>query len=233
MEIVVRRSEDRGIFDHGWLRTCHSFSFADYQDPRHMGYKTLRVINEDQVQPGQGFPSHSHRNMEIVTVVVSGQLEHRDSMGNTSIIKPGEIQRMTAGSGVTHSEYNASRSEWVHLLQIWILPNRQGLKPSYEQKHFDPAGRQDRWRLVCSPDGEQGSVIVHQDAWIYETELAARGSLELTLKPGRGQWLQMISGEADLDGQRLSAGDGAAIGEAGRRKLKALQTTRCLLFDLA
>lgn len=232
MRIVIRRSEDRGIFDHGWLRTRHSFSFADYHDPGYMGYRTLRVINEDQVQPGQGFPSHSHRNMEIVTVVLSGQLEHRDSMGNTAIIRPGEVQRMTAGSGVTHSEYNASKSEWVHLLQIWILPNRQGLKPSYEQKRFEAAGRKDRWRLVCSPDGEQGSVIVHQDAWIHETELAERKSLELTLNPGRGQWLQMIGGDADLDGRRLSAGDGASLQDGGSCTLTALKTVRCLLFDL-
>ncbi|MCG3175251.1 MAG: Quercetin 2,3-dioxygenase [Candidatus Omnitrophica bacterium] len=231
--ITVRRSQDRGSYDHGWLRTSHSFSFADYQDPRHMGYRSLRVINEDHVQPGQGFPTHSHRNMEIVTLVLSGVLEHRDSMGNSSLIRPGEVQRMTAGSGVTHSEYNASKSDWVHLLQIWILPNRQGLHPSYEQKTFDPARREGRWRLLCSPDGEQGSVIVHQDAWLYETSLKAGAALDLKAVPGRGYWLQMISGRLELGGERLSAGDGAAVDSPGTLSLRGLESAHCLLFDLA
>ena len=209
--ITVRRSSERGHFDHGWLDTRHTFSFADYRDPRHMGFRSLRVLNEDRVRPGQGFATHGHRDMEIVSVVLEGALSHRDSMGNGSVIRPGDVQRMTAGTGVRHSEFNPSPSEPVHFLQIWILPDREGLSPGYEQKHVPPEERRDRLRLLASPDGADGSLTVHQDARIYATALGPGAEVRHRIAPGRHAWVQVTGGALDLNGVPLEAGDGAAV----------------------
>ena len=193
--ITIRHAGERGHFDHGWLDTHHTFSFADYHDERHMGFSDLRVINDDVVQPGQGFGTHPHRDMEIVTYVLEGELLHRDSMGNGSVIRPGEVQRMTAGTGVRHSEENASREQPVHLLQIWILPGQRGLTPGYEQTAFPEAERRGKLRLVASPDGALGSVTIHQDARMYATLLARGEEVRLPLAPGRRAWVHVARGE--------------------------------------
>src|SRR5207247_2933582 len=197
--IAVRPSAERGRSELGWLSSRHTFSFADYLDPRHMGFRSLRVINEDRVQPGAGFPTHGHRDMEIVTYVVAGALEHKDSLGTGSVIRPGEVQRMTAGTGVTHSEYNPSRIEPVHFLQIWLLPERQGLTPGYEQQAFSAAEMQGRLRLVASRDGRDGSVTVHQDARILAARLAPGDELVHSLAPSRHAWVQVVRGALALD----------------------------------
>jgi quercetin 2,3-dioxygenase len=235
--ITLRRSNDRGHFDHGWLDTRHTFSFGDYRDPRHMAFRDLRVINEDVVQPGAGFPTHAHADMEILTWVLSGALEHKDSMGTGSVIRPGEAQRMSAGTGVTHSEYNASRTEPVHLLQIWIIPERRGIHPEYEQKAFAEHERLGRLRLIASPDGAAGSLTLHQDVRIYDSLLELGATVRHEIPPGRFGWLQVARGGVLINGEHLTAGDGAAVsdettldvvGEApggGRGEV--------LLFDLA
>lgn len=225
--ITIRRSEDRGHFDHGWLETRHTFSFADYHDPDFMGFRALRVINEDVVEPGSGFPTHSHRDMEIITVVLEGAIEHKDSMGTGSILRPGEVQRMTAGTGVTHSEYNPSKTEPLHLLQIWILPHRKGLTPSYQQKAFP--GREGK-RLLASPDGSEGSLGIHQDARLYSVR-----SSEASHELGRGRhaWLQVARGRARLNGMDLSPGDGAAVSDEPHLSIVAEGDSEVLLFDLA
>jgi redox-sensitive bicupin YhaK (pirin superfamily) len=231
--VSVRPSAERGRSELGWLSSHHTFSFGDYVDPRHMGFRNLRVINEDRVQPGAGFPTHGHRDMEIITLVVAGTLEHKDSMGNGSVIRPGEVQRMTAGTGVTHSEYNPSRAEPVHFLQIWILPERQGLAPGYEQRAFPAAELQGRLRVVASRDGRDGAVTVHQDARILAARLAPGEEVVHALAPGRHAWVQVVCGALAMGGTALAAGDGAAVSGQARLALAARAPSDLLLFDLA
>jgi quercetin 2,3-dioxygenase len=231
--ISIRRSSERGHFDHGWLDTRHTFSFADYHDPKFMGFRALRVINEDRVQPGQGFGTHPHRDMEIVSYVLAGALDHRDSMGTGSTIRPGEVQRMSAGTGVQHSEFNHSQQEPVHFLQIWILPERRGLPPGYEQKRFPAEERRGRLRLVASPDGGDGSITVHQDARLYAALLAPGEEVRQAIGDGRQAWLQVARGEVELNGQRLAAGDGAAVSGEPTLSLRGRSDAEVLLFDLA
>lgn len=232
--IQVRRASERGHANHGWLDTNHTFSFANYYDPEHMGFRALRVINEDRVAAGTGFGPHGHRDMEIVTYVLSGAIEHRDSMGTVGTLGPGELQRMTAGTGVMHSEMNKSGEE-LHFLQIWILPDQRGLKPEYEQKAFPEEDRQGRWRLVVSPEGEDGSLRIHQDVRLYATLVGKGEGVKHVLAPGRHAWLQMAKGAARLNGVALEAGDGASISADGETTLElvAEQDAEALLFDLA
>jgi redox-sensitive bicupin YhaK (pirin superfamily) len=230
--IQVRKAAERGHFDHGWLDTYHTFSFGDYYDPAHMGFRSLRVINDDRVQPGQGFGMHGHRDMEIVTYVLEGALEHQDSMGNGSIIRAGELQRMTAGTGVRHSEFNPSDKGLVHLYQIWLLPERQGLKPSYEQLDAG-AKERGRLRLVASPDGADGSLTIHQDARLFLVSLAPGQAVAHDLARGRAVWLQVLQGEVHSLGRDLAAGDGAAITEERTVTIQAAAGAEVLLFDLA
>jgi len=231
--ITIRRREERGHFDHGWLDTSHTFSFAGYYDPAHMGFRPLRVLNEDRVKPGYGFPTHSHDNMEIISYVLEGALEHKDSLGSGSVIRPGEAQRMSAGSGVTHSEYNPSSAEPLHFLQIWILPEKRGLAPSYEQKTFPAGEREGRLRLIASRGGREGSVTIHQDADLYAGLLSHGQAVTHSLEPGRHAWLQVARGEVVANGEPLRAGDGAAV--SGERSLEIAGSGRAevLLFDLA
>jgi len=229
--ITIRRAGERGHANHGWLDTNHTFSFADYYDPAHMGFRALRVINEDRVQEGMGFGTHSHSDMEIVSYVLEGQLAHRDSMGTGSVIRPGDVQRMSAGTGVAHSEMNPSESEPVHFLQIWIIPEQRGIKPSYEQKKFEDDERRGTLRLVASPDAQDGSVTIHQDVRIYSTLLDDGQSVTHELRPDRYGWVQVTRGEVDLNGQRLEAGDGAAISEETTVALSG-RGAEVLLFDL-
>ena len=231
--ITLRKASDRGHFNHGWLDTWHTFSFADYQDPDHMGFSVLRVINEDRVAPGEGFDTHPHKDMEIVTVVLRGALRHRDSMGNGSVILPGEVQRMSAGTGVTHSEANDSSEEPVHLIQIWIHPERRGIEPGYEQKAFSDDEKRGRLRLLASPDGAGGSVTIHQDARIFASLLDAGASVTHALAPGRRAWVHLARGSALLGGHLLEAGDGAAVED--EREITLLgrgEGGEVLLFDL-
>lgn len=230
--ITLRRATERGHANHGWLDTWHTFSFAGYRDPRHMGYRTLRVINDDKVAPGHGFGTHPHADMEIVTYVLGGQLQHRDSMGTGSIIEPGEVQRMTAGTGVTHSEINPSRSEPLHLLQIWILPEERRLRPSYEQKRFTDEERRGRLRLVASRDGRDGSVTIHQDAAMYAGLFTAGERATHELAAGRGAWVHIARGEAEINGNKLGAGDAAAI-EGEPITIAGTRDAEVLVFDLA
>jgi len=231
--IVRRPSKERGHFDHGWLDTYHSFSFASYHDPAHMGFRGLRVINEDRVAPARGFGSHPHRDMEIITYVLSGALEHRDSMGNHGLIQPDEVQRMSAGTGVVHSEANPSRTEPVHLLQIWIEPSKDGIPPSYEQKTFPAADKRGRLRLVAAPDGAEGAVTIHTDAKLYATLLDPDRTVEHTLAPGRHAWVHVVSGSIEVNGVALETGDGAAITSERALAITAAEPTEPLLFDLA
>lgn len=230
---TVRRGNDRGHFDHGWFNTYHTFSFADYHDPEFMGFRTLRVINEDRVQENTGFGTHAHRDMEIISYVLEGELAHRDSMGNGSIIRPGEVQRMSAGTGVTHSEKNPA-NELVHFYQIWILPERRGITPSYEQKRFDDDERRGKFRVVASPDGRDGSVTIHQDVLLHTAlvnTLAKDGPVTYEFAPNRYGWLQVARGEVDAGGETLAAGDGLAI--SGERSLSINgRNAEVLLFDL-
>jgi redox-sensitive bicupin YhaK (pirin superfamily) len=231
--IRVRRSDERGHLDHGWLDTYHSFSFGDYHDPAHMGFRSLRVLNEDYVAGGTGFGKHGHRDMEILTLVLEGQLRHQDSMGHTSVIGPGRVQRMSAGTGVLHSEVNASSTEPVHLLQIWILPDRNGYAPSYEERPYEVEETRGKWLLVASNDGRDGSVTIHQDASLWLTTLEAGESLTYPLVANRHAWLQVARGDVTVNGQSLKAGDAVAIsGEAGLG-VKAGERAELLLFDLA
>jgi len=231
--LTVRRSQDRGHFNHGWLETYHSFSFGDYFDPKQRGFRALRVINEDWVLPGQGFPTHAHRDMEILTYILEGSLEHRDSMGNTSVIRAGDVQRMSAGTGVEHSEYNASASETVHLLQIWFFPERKNILPGYEQKTFGSEGFKNRLRLIVSPDGSEGSVSMHQNLLGYDCRLESGQSVLLPLARDRGVWLQLVDGSVKIAGQKLEAGDGAALEELSDIKVEGVAPqSHFLLFDL-
>jgi redox-sensitive bicupin YhaK (pirin superfamily) len=228
----LRKAADRGQFDHGWLQTAHTFSFADYRDPDHMGFSALRVINEDVVAPGQGFGMHGHRDMEIVTLVLSGALEHRDNLGNGEVLRPGELQRMSAGTGIMHSEFNPSKSEPVHLYQIWLLADKRGLTPSYEQKPFDPARRAGCWQLVASPDGADGSLTIHQDARLFLANIVGGQTLSRDLAADRHGWLQVLRGELDVHGQTLATSDGLAISDLARLDVRATRDTEVLLFDL-
>jgi quercetin 2,3-dioxygenase len=231
--ILVRKSADRGHFDHGWLDTQHTFSFGRYYDPRQMGFRSLRVINEDWVQPGQGFGTHPHEDMEIVTYVLDGALAHRDSLGTGSVIRPSELQRMTAGTGITHSEYHPSSTEPVHLYQIWLEPEREGLAPSYEQRKFPEPERKDRLRLVASPDGSEGSLTIRQDARLFLTTLDSEQTVTHRVSPGRHAWVQVLKGKIDLNGFSLGAGDGAAVSEEPELAIRSDGTSEVLLFDLA
>src|SRR5512137_1062519 len=230
--ITIRKSEERGHFDHGWLNTYFTFSFADYYDPQHVHFRTLRVLNDDRVAAGAGFPEHPHRDMEIVTYVLEGALEHRDSMGNGSVIRAGDVQYMSAGSGVTHSEFNASRTEPVHLLQIWMFPEKKGCKPAYDQKNFPREVKQGKLRLVASPDGGEGSVAIRQDNELYATVLGAGETVQHELKPERHAFVQVARGSVKLNGKALGEGDGAAISEEKAVELTGVKEAEVLLFDL-
>ncbi len=231
--LQVRRGGERGQAQHGWLDSRHTFSFADYYDPAHMGFGVLRVINEDRVAPRAGFPTHSHQNMEIITYVLSGALEHKDSLGNGSIIRPGDVQRMSAGTGVRHSEYNASSAEPVHFLQIWILPARHGLAPSYEQKHYNQDALHGQLRLLVSPEGGDNSVVIHQDAKIYAARLADGGTATHALERGRKAYVHVAQGAIAMNDQALVAGDGVAITDTCEIRLSGRGSGEALLFDLA
>lgn len=231
--LVARPAGERGHFDHGWLETYHTFSFAEYWDPAWMGFRHLRVVNEDWVQPGQGFPTHGHRDMEILTYVLAGALQHRDSLGHGSVITPGDVQRMTAGTGVRHSEFNASDREPVHLLQIWILPARNGLGPGYEQKTFPETDRHGRLRLIASTDGREGSVTVHQDVSVYAAILDPGTALAHTLAAGRHAWVQVARGAVEVNGRRLGPGDGAGVSAEPALAIGGAAPAEILLFDLA
>ena len=231
--INLRKSHERGHANHGWLDSFHTFSFADYYDPSEMGFSSLRVINEDRVAPKGGFPTHPHRDMEIVTYILEGELAHQDSMGNGSVIRVGDVQRMSAGTGIRHSEFNGSGNTPVHLLQIWIEPDEMGLTPSYEQKHFTQAEKQGAFRLVASSDGREGSVTIHQDAAIYAAVLSADQALTYKLDAPRRAYLHLARGRVSLNGYPLEAGDGAKVNGPETLNLTALEQAEVLLFDLA
>jgi hypothetical protein len=227
--MTIRLGNERGHFNHGWLDTYHTFSFADYHDPDHMGFRALRVINEDRVAPGQGFGEHPHRDMEIITYVLSGALAHKDSSGGEGVLRPGEVQHMTAGAGIRHSEFNSSKTEPVHLLQIWLLPEKKGLRPGYSQKRFEIDGL----RLVASHDGRDGSLPVHQDVDLFAARLPADKEVKHALAAGRHGWIQLASGSVTLNGKELQAGDGAAVSDERELAIRANEPAEFLLFDLA
>ena len=231
--ITIRKSAERGHADHGWLNSYHTFSFAGYRDPAHMGFRSLRVINEDRVAAGQGFGTHAHHDMEIVSYVLDGELEHKDSMGNGEILRPGEFQRITAGTGITHSEFNPSADRPTHFYQIWLLPERKGIEPSYEQKAFEAAGRQNRFQLVASRDGREGSLLIHQDAQIYLADVQAGASLTRELAGDRHAWLQVLRGSLTVNGHSLHAGDAAAASDEDRLTIHGDEQAELMLFDLA
>jgi redox-sensitive bicupin YhaK (pirin superfamily) len=233
--MTIRPANERGHANHGWLDTYHTFSFADYYDPRHMGFRTLRVINDDRVAAGQGFGTHPHRDMEIVTYVLEGAVAHKDSMGTGSTIRPGEVQRMSAGTGVFHSEFNPSKTEPLHLLQIWLLPSEPGIEPSYEQKAFEKAEKAGQLRLVASPDGKDGSVTIHTDASIFAGVFQGGESAELPLAKGRNAWVHVARGKAKVNGRELAAGDGAALVEEAKVRIEGVAGSEgeVLIFDLA
>jgi quercetin 2,3-dioxygenase len=231
--IRIRKSDARGHADFGWLDSRHTFSFGDYYDPQHMGFGTLRVINEDHVQPGKGFGTHPHRDMEIISYVLEGALEHKDSIGTGSVIRPGDVQRMSAGTGVLHSEFNHSKTDPVHFLQIWIIPERQGIAPGYEQKRFEDQEKAGRLRVLASPDGREGSLRIHQDAALFAARLSEGEKVEHTLGNGRSGWVQVARGAIRINGQALTQGDGAAISDEQRLELiGAARGSELLLFDL-
>jgi quercetin 2,3-dioxygenase len=230
--IEIRKGEDRGHADHGWLRTWHSFSFADYFDPAHVEFGPLRVINEDYVKPGSGFGMHGHRDMEIITYILAGALEHRDSMGNGSVIRPGNVQRMSAGTGVLHSEFNPSEKDTVHLLQIWIQPSKRGVTPSYEEVTFADADKRGRLRMIASPDGREGSVRIHQDARVFAGLFDGEESAQRTIAPGRRAYVHMARGEASVNGQQLRAGDGLKLADVSSVAIAKGAGAEVLLFDL-
>ena len=232
MSITLRPAQARFHGQHGWLESFHSFSFAEFHDPAHMGFRALRVINDDWIAPGSGFDTHPHRDMEILTYVFEGAVEHKDSTGAYGITARGDVQRMTAGSGVRHSEFNASASQDLRLLQIWILPEATRLPPGYEQSRFDDASKRDRLRLIASRHGQDGSLTIHQDVAVYASLLSAGGSLSHPLAKTRGAWVQMVSGALDLNGQTLNAGDGAAVEDVAELTLTARQDSEFVLFDL-
>ena len=231
--IEIRKHLDRGHANHGWLDSYHTFSFADYHDPAHMGFSSLRVINEDRVAPGAGFATHGHKDMEIITYVLEGTLEHKDSLGNGSVIRPGDVQRMSAGRGVRHSEFNGSQTAAVHFLQIWILPEKEGMDPGYEQTHFPDAERRGKLRLIAAPDADQGAVRLHQDARVYASVLKAGDSVQHALAPSRHAYVQVARGDVTLNGHNLLAGDGARVSAESLLDLRTTGTAEFLLFDLA
>ncbi|OGA21898.1 MAG: quercetin 2,3-dioxygenase [Betaproteobacteria bacterium RIFCSPLOWO2_02_FULL_65_24] len=231
--LELRKADDRGYADHGWLRSFHSFSFADYHDPEHMGFGALRVINEDRIQPGTGFGTHGHRDMEIISYVLEGALAHKDSMGNGSAIVPGDVQRMSAGKGVLHSEYNHAKDGITHFLQIWIEPNATGIAPSYEQKHFDAASRRGRLRLVASPDGRDGSVRIRQDAFLYAALIDGADRVVHGIAPGRRAYVHVARGSVTANGQSLGAGDALKAADVQEIVLEKPEGAEVLLFDLA
>ena len=231
--MTIRPAGDRGRAQHGWLDSHHTFSFADYHDEAHMGFRALRVINEDRVGPAQGFGTHPHRDMEIISYVLEGGIEHKDSMGTGSVIRPGDVQRMSAGTGVRHSEYNASKSDPVHFLQIWIMPAERGITPSYEQKAFPAEEKRGRLRVVASPDGRDGSVTVHSDAVLHAGLFDKGESAELPLREGRHAWVHVARGKVRINGKELAAGDGAAVSEQASVKVEGVEGGEVLVFDLA
>ncbi len=231
--IQIRRADERGHFNHGWLDTYHTFSFADYSDPAHMGFQSLRVMNEDRIAAGQGFGTHPHRDMEIVTYVLEGELQHRDSLGNGEVLHAGEFQRMTAGTGITHSEFNPSASRPIHLYQIWLLPRKKGLTPGYEQRLFPKAEQQGRLRLVASPDGHDDSLTIQQDASIYLSTLKKGDRVTHQLARSRHAWLQILRGSVTAGWNELRAGDGLAVSDDELPAITALEDSEVMLFDLA
>ena len=231
--LTIRKSNQRGHFNHGWLNTYHTFSFDQYYDPRYMGFRSLRVINEDFVAPGRGFPKHGHRDMEIITYILEGALKHEDSMGNGSVIQPGDVQRMTAGTGVRHSEFNASADESVHLLQIWIIPNADNLQPSYEQKAFTVDERRNQLRLITSSDGRNGSVSVNQDVSLFASMLDVDESVEYPIDQQRYGWLQVARGNVEVNGEQANQGDGVVVVAESLLTIHAAEASEVLLFDLA
>ena len=230
--IALRRAEERGHANHGWLNSFHTFSFGDYHDPSHMGVSTLRVINDDTVAPGGGFATHGHTDMEIISYVLEGALKHEDSMGNGSIIRPGDVQRMSAGTGVRHSEYNHSSEEEVHFLQIWLEPNQTGVEPSYDQQHFPLTERRGKLVLFVSPDGRDGSIETHQDAYMYGTILEAGDTLTHQLEQSRQAYIHLARGKASINGQQMSAGDGIVIADKQQLNFEGIECAEILLFDL-
>ena len=230
--ISLRKSDERGHANHGWLDSHHSFSFADYYDPAHMGFGALRVINEDRVAPGKGFGTHGHRDMEIISYVLDGALEHKDSMGNGSIIVPGDVQRLSAGNGIMHSEYNPSRERGVHFLQIWIEPDVTGIAPSYEQTHIDAAAKRGRFRVIAAPDGRDGSVMLHRDAQVYAGLFDGAGRATHAIAPGRKAYVHVARGNATINGQALHAGDAVRLAGEPIVELTEAQDAEVLLFDL-
>lgn len=231
--ITIRKSADRGHFDLGWLNTYHTFSFGHYRDPDWMGFRSLRVLNQDRVQPGTEFPTHPHQDMEIISYVLSGELAHQDSMGNGSVIRPGDVQRMSAGTGVTHSESNHSQMEVTHFLQIWLYPSERGLEPGYEQKTFTEAQKLDQLCLIASPDGRNGSVTIHQDALVYSSILEPGREEPYEHTPDRGLWVQVVTGKLNLNGFDVECGDGVAVEDEGLVMLRAVERCEFLLFDLS
>lgn len=231
--LTVRKAEDRGHANHGWLDSYHSFSFANYYDPQHMGFRSLRVINEDAIVPAKGFPTHPHRDMEIITYVVSGAVAHKDSIGNTEKVGAGGVQRFSAGTGITHSEFNPSSTEGLHLLQIWLLPEQQGITPSYEQKEFPTATKRGQWRAIANREAMDGAVKLHQDAALYATILEPGEQLTYTLQADRHAWVQIVQGEVTLNGTTLDKGDAAAISNETKLAFEASTDAEILLFDLA
>jgi redox-sensitive bicupin YhaK (pirin superfamily) len=231
--LTLRKSQDRGYADHGWLKSFHSFSFANYYDPQHMGFGNLRVINEDRIAPGTGFGTHGHRDMEIISYVLEGNLAHKDTLGNVKGIPPGDVQRMSAGTGVMHSEYNHSQRDLVHFLQIWIEPKQHGVPPSYEQKRFSTEDKKGRLRLVASPDGAEGSVRIHQDAWVYASVLDGADAVSYLLPARHKAYVHVARGAVELNGERLSAGDGARISGEAELHFGNGQQAELLLFDMA
>ncbi len=231
--ITLRPSAERGGGDHGWLKTRHTFSFNTYHDPKHMHFRSLRVINEDWVAPGQGFGTHPHDNMEIITYVLEGALEHKDSLGTGSIIRPGDAQRMSAGTGIRHSEFNHSKTEGVHLLQIWIMPNQRNVAPGYEQKTFPAEEKQGKLRVIAAPDGRDGAVTIHADANLYVSVLKSGEKVQHALPPGRSAWVQVAKGDVELNGKKLKQGDGASVSDETKLEIQATAAAEVLLFDLA
>lgn len=231
--LQFRKADQRGHADHGWLNTFHTFSFAGYRDPQHMGFRSLRVMNEDRVAPSEGFGTHSHQNMEIISYVLSGSLEHKDSMGNGEVLRPGEFQRISAGSGITHSEFNPSSTEPVHFYQIWLLPNVSNSDPSYEQKEFTDTEKIGRLRLVASPKGRDGSLSIHQDANVYLSLVSHADEIVYSLQPGRHAWLQVLSGQLMVNDYSLSTSDGVAISDEPTITIKGTEESEFMLFDLA
>ena len=231
--ITIRRSEDRGYADHGWLKSRHTFSFAGYRDPDHTRFRSLRVMNEDRVAPGQGFGTHAHDNMEIVSYVLDGELEHKDSMGNGEVLRPGEFQRISAGSGITHSEFNPSSENGTHFYQIWLLPEERDIEPGYEQKTFNKEDRRNRLQVVASKNGEEGSIRIHQDATIFLADLDGNEEVTYELPQERHAWIQVLRGSASVNGEKLQAGDAIAASEESKLTLTSDATAELMLFDLA